>query len=137
MHLSNSVLRFSGNEMVGTVSVFRDDFLKAMMRDVPTMTALERLALRSAAITEIERYLTLRSAGTAIRFDVDSTASDGTVYFFRFRARMPSAQGWSFTNTVLFREYTDQMNLLRVEQGERSSSYVLTPSRPSIDLLPE
>lgn len=123
--------------VTGTFSVFRDDFVRAMLRDIPTMVTLSGAPLRAAAVAQMERYLTLSSNGRPLPLVVDSTDSDGAVYFFRFRSTLPGAGGWSFSNTMLFREYSDQMNLLRFEREGSARSYVLNTSRQSIDLLSE
>jgi len=133
VHISYCKADMTGRTLTGTVTIYRDDFIKALRNwkgiELHTLAGGAMLA----AVTEfLDRHLAATADGRRLPLTIVSTGTDNASMRFTFSYTSASPiVSMTFSNTILFTEYGDQMNLMAVKTPKRDYNFIFTPSKPN------
>ncbi|MEP7220871.1 MAG: DUF6702 family protein [Bacteroidota bacterium] len=134
VHISYCKAQLSRTSLSGKVSYYKDDFVKALRNRQGTAFYGQGPAQLEAAITAYMRqnFTATTSAGEKLPLIITSTGLDESSIWFNF-AFSSSAPITSIliSNSVLFQEFREQMNMVNVKTPSGEHSLVLTSSEPS------
>ncbi len=138
VHISYCKAELTGRTLTGTVTIYRDDFIKALRNwkgiELHTLAGSAMLG----AVTEfLDGHLSATADGRRLPLMIISTGTDNASMRFTFSYTSASPIGsMTFSNTILFAEYGDQMNLMAVKTPKRDYNFIFTPSKPNGSLAP-
>jgi hypothetical protein len=133
IHISYCKSTLTVRSLSGRVTFYKDDFRKGLAAwsgsDPVGMTADTR---RQAMLGYLLEHVRATANGSvAMRFTRIIKGEEGSSIWFEFSLESPVPLGRvAFENSVLFREYSDQINLVLVSTGSTEQSLELTPSEP-------
>ena len=138
VHISYCRAELTPTTLSGKVTIYRDDFARALLNwKGAELWRMSGVAMLQTVSAFLAAHLTASANGTALPLTVTGAGSDGTsIWFaFSFTSRAPIGS-LMVGNSILFREYGDQMNLLLVRAPGREHNFIFTPSKPTatIDL---
>jgi hypothetical protein len=136
VHISFCRSELSATELRGRLTYYKDDFLKALAgkRGV-AIYASSAVDMRKAILDLVDEHFVVSVGGKRIATETVGTGADGSTLWIDYRCPLLAGTApITIEHTLLFREYSDQMNLITMKRGEDELNFILTPSNSRADI---
>ncbi|MFI5264011.1 MAG: DUF6702 family protein [Candidatus Kapaibacterium sp.] len=140
IHISYAQAELKGNELHIKVSYYKDDFTKAVKNwyqgRADNFTTDE---FQSAEFEYVKNYFRVCANGDYKNFispKLEKCADDGTSIIFELDYSCDSFHSIIIDQRVLFKEYSDQMNIFFIKAFGKEENHIFTPGKPTVIIKP-
>lgn len=135
IHISYSQAEMKGNELFVKVSYYKDDLTKAMKNWYQGKADnLSRQELQNAEFEYVKNYFRVWSGdyNNQVHPALVKLNDDGTSIIFEMKFLCTAANSIIIDQRVLFKEYSDQMNIFFIKGFGKDTNHIFTPSKPTL-----
>lgn len=135
IHISYSQAEMKGNELFVKVSYYKDDLTKAVKSwyqgRADNFSAQE---MQNAEFDYVKNYFRVWAGdyNTQVQPVLEKLNDDGTSIIFEMKFTCTAAQSIIIDQRVLFKEYSDQMNIFFIKGFGKDTNHIFTPSKPTL-----
>ena len=135
IHISYSQAEMKGNELFVKVSYYKDDFTKAVKNwyqgKADNLSVQE---MQNAEFDYVKNYFRVWNGDytNQVLPVLVKLHDDGTSIIFEMKFSCNAAQSIIIDQRVLFKEYSDQMNIFFIKGFGKDTNHIFTPSKPTL-----
>ena len=140
IHISYGQAELVGSKLTGKFTYYKEDFNRAVGNwyNIPVESRALRVG-NDLRINYLRNYFRVWMNGLEQQLAVEITGhnEDESSIWFEFSVQVPEHMKFlTLDNRILFKEYSDQMNLLLVKAFSREHNYIFTSSATTFYLQP-
>jgi len=139
IHISYTQAELKGNELHVKVSYYKDDFTKAVKGWYQGRADnYSQSEFQSAEFEYVKNYFRVcaNDYKTFIAPKLEKCTDDGTSVIFELNFSCDSFTKIVVDQRVLFKEYSDQMNIFFVKAFGKEENRIFTPAKPTVVIKP-
>jgi len=135
IHISYSQAEMKGNELFVKVSYYKDDLTRAVKNWYQGKAdSYSSQQLQDAEFDYVKNYFRVWSGDykSQVMPSLVKLSDDGTSVIFELKFSCSNANSLIIDQRVLFKEYSDQMNIFFIKGFGKDMNHVFTPSKPTL-----
>jgi hypothetical protein len=139
IHISYSQAELKSGELFVKVSYYKDDFTKAVKNWYGTKADnLSPQEFQNAEFEYVKNYFRVWAGNynAQVMPVLLKITDDGTSLIFEMKFSAPSLTALIIDQRVLFKEYSDQMNIFFIKAFSKEDNHIFTPAKPTLIVKP-
>jgi len=140
IHISYSQAELKGSDLFVKVSYYKDDFTKAVKNWYGSKADnLSSQEFGQAEFEYVKNYFRVWANGDykqQVTPELLKMTDDGTSIIFEMKYNAQSFTSLIIDERVLFKEYSDQMNIFFIKAFAKEDNHIFTASKPTLIVKP-
>ena len=132
IHISYSQAEFSGGMLSVKVSYYKDDFTKAVKNWYQGKADNISQESEFEYVRNYFRVWLNNDYSKQVLPTLPKRTDDGTSVIFELKFSCGSANSLIIDQRVLFKEYSDQMNIFFIKGFGKETNHIFTPAKPTL-----
>ena len=138
IHISYSQAELKGNDLFIKVSYYKDDLTKAVKSWYQGKAGYSPQEFQSAEFEYVKNYFRVWNSdfNHQIFPELIKRTDDGTSMIYELKFSAPLFSSLIIDQRVLFKEFSEQMNIFFIKAFSKEENYIFTPSKPTLRIKP-
>ncbi|MEI8133560.1 MAG: DUF6702 family protein [bacterium] len=140
IHISYAQAELKGNTLSVKVSYYKDDFSKAVKSWYQGRADhFSDEQFKDAEFEYVKNYFRVATNGDnkgIVAPKLMSRTDDGSTVVMQLEYTCANPSQITIDHRVLFKEYSDQMNIFFIKAFGKEENHIFTPSKPTIQIKP-
>ena len=139
IHISYSQAELKGNDLLIKVSYYKDDLTKAVKNWYQGKAeSYSSMEFQSAEFEYVKNYFRVWNGGYDHQIipELIKLTDDGTSMIYELKFSASSFSSIIIDQRVLFKEYSEQMNIFFIKAFSKEENHIFTSSKPTLVIKP-